>query len=225
MLALDGRNQSNQAPSVHQEKTPRASILPEAKLDFLSCQDLMNFIWLHFDCFNIDWVYSFRHSVEYIFLHDWFEGSPPRAKFRCNETNWLFCFFSFTWKLYNDVICGVERFIKKCFWMVTVVVDKWEERLRQDIVWYKRLIALIFDIHFKKRSFDIIYFIIRNWVAKTIEEVKHGSRSCFSLSVYAKLNVFDRFRFSVAHTFHLSFAHTTQVIFCPNALDSLSTVW
>ena len=31
--------------------------------------------------------------------------------------------------------------------MVVVVVDKWEEQLRQDIARYKRSIALIFDIH------------------------------------------------------------------------------
>ena len=42
----------------------------------------------------------------------------------------------------------------------------------------------------------------------TTEEVQHGSRSCFSINVYAKLNVFNRFRFSVAHTFHLSVAHS-----------------
>ena len=35
VLALAGRNQSNQAPSAHQEKTPTTYIFPEAKWDLL----------------------------------------------------------------------------------------------------------------------------------------------------------------------------------------------
>ena len=77
----------------------------------------------------------------------------------------------------------------------TVFIDKCDEQWRLDIVWYKQSITLIFDFQFSKRSFNIIYFIMKNWVAKAIEGVQHESRSCFPLSSYAKLNVFDGFVF------------------------------
>ena len=69
-----------------------------------------------------------------------------------------------------------------------------------DIVQYKQSITLIFDIQFSKWSFNIIYFIIRDWVAKAIKGVQHDSRSCFPLNSYAKLNVFDGFGLSTARS-------------------------
>ena len=102
----------------------------------------------------------------------------------------------------SPVLCSSspERWSGKRFWiMVTVVIDRHNEWWRLIIVRYKQSIVLTFDIQFSTRSLDIIYFIIWNWMAKVFEGVQHESRSCFSVSSYLTVNVFDGLGPSVAH--------------------------